>query len=237
VSNASIATGYGQLVHYVAVKESTSSSEPELAIGWPLSRVDSILNTADKECLASMIQQRYKERFFEPIRTLRTAPRHFRGYGFAIMALCSLLIESLQSYRYGLPTTYLGEYSSLASFNPPSEYEIPIAERKTGTEAFKDFFSFGLHETLFPGVDGDIFHSAIRNGLLHQAQTKGGWKIKIGQSQLWNAHNKVLDRDKFADALIGAFNQYVEELSRSSWNDDVWLKTRRKIWWLVRLSS
>lgn len=224
-------------VDWLRMKQPATSNEPELAIGWPLSKVENCLETGDKNSLVSMIQQRYEERFLEPIRTLRSAPGHVRGFGFAIMALCSLLIESLQSYRYGLPTTNEGEYPSFASFNPPTKYQIPRAEHKTGRQTFKDFFSFGLHVTLFPGVEGEGFYSAIRNGLLHQAQTKHGWKIRIAQPEMWNTSDKIVDRNKFADALNCAFNHYIEELNRASWDDDVWLKARRKIWWLVKLSS
>jgi hypothetical protein len=219
------------------MKQPTPSIEPELSIGWTLSRVEKCLETGDKSSLAAMIQQRYEERFLEPIRTLRLAPSHVRGFGFAIMALCSLLIESLQSYRYGLPTTNEGEYPAFESFNPPTKYQIPKVERKTGKQTFKDFFSLNLHKTLFPGVQGEVFYSAIRNGLLHQAQTKNGWKIRIAQPEMWNASDKIVDRNKFAHALNCAFNQYIEELNRASWDDDVWLKARRKIWWLVKLSS
>jgi hypothetical protein len=219
------------------MKSSTSLSEPELATGWPLSRVDTCLNTGEKDSIESLIQQRYEERFVEPIRTLRSAPRQARGYGFAIMALCSLLIESLQCYRYGLPTTHYRDYVTLATFTPPALYQIPDTERKSGTQVFEDFFSFASHQTLFPGVDGGTFYSAIRNGLLHQAQTKDGWRIRTSQARLWNAQDKIVDRNRFADALICAFNQYIEELNRTAWNDQVWLKARRKIWWLIRLSS
>jgi hypothetical protein len=216
------------------MKTSTSS---ELARGWPVSRVETCLNAGQKDLLVSMIQQRYQERFLEPFRTLRSAKDHVRGYGFAIMALCSLLIESLQSYRYGLPTTHEGEYASLASFSPPPEYDIPKAERKSGTQVFVDFFSFAAHQVLFPGVDGKTYYSVIRNGLLHQAQTKGGWKIRIGQTHLWNEPHKSVDRNKFADALTCAFNQYLEELNRAAWDDDIWRKARRKLWWLIKLSA
>jgi hypothetical protein len=219
------------------MKHSTSSNEPELATGWPLSRVDSCLNTAQKDLLVSMIQQRYEERFLEPIRTLRSTRGHAKGYGFAIMALCSLLIESLQSYRYGLPTTYEREYGALASFTPPPEYEIPPADRKSGTQVFTDFFAFAPHQTLFPGVDGGTYYAVMRNGLLHQAQTKGGWKIRIGQTHLWNNQDKIVDRNKFADALTCAFNQYLEELNRAAWDDDIVRKARRKLWWLAKLSA
>lgn len=218
-------------------KKTQTSNEPELATGWPLNRVDTCLNSADKASLVSMIQQRYDERFLQPLRTLKSASGHAFGYGFAIMALCSLLVESLQSYRYGLPTTHDREYGLLAAFNPPAQYQIPVAERKHGRQVFADFFSFSRHQSLFPGVDGATFYSVIRNGLLHQAQTKGGWKIRIRQSQMWNASDKVVDRNKFADAVACAFNQYIEELSRAAWDDEIWLKARRKIWWLSRLSA
>jgi hypothetical protein len=34
--------------------------------------------------LFAFVSQRYEERFLHPIRTLRSAPRQSRGYGFAI---------------------------------------------------------------------------------------------------------------------------------------------------------
>lgn len=219
------------------MNQSKGSTETELAGGWPLSKVETCLAAGQKDLLVALIQQRYEEKFLEPIRTLRSATGHAKGYGFAIMALCSLLVESLQSYRYGLPTTHDREYGALASFSPPPEYEIPVAERKSGAQVFVDFFAFAPHQILFPGVDGGTYYAAIRNGLLHQAQTKGGWKIRIGETHLWNEPDKIVDRNKFADALTCAFNQYLEELNRATWDDDIWRKARRKLWWLVKLSA
>ena len=216
----------------------TTGTEPKLARGWSISRVQSCLDSADKDSLLLFLEQRYMERFFEPIRTLKDSPHQFQGYGFAIMALCSLLIESLQCYRYGLPTTYEPEYRySLSAFTPPREYEISANEHKKGGDAFNDFFSQDNHKILFPGVDGNVFYSAIRNGLLHQAQTKQGWRIRGDQPVVWNATDKIVDRTRFADALQKAFKEYISELGKSAWDDDIWLKARRKIWWLIQLSS
>jgi hypothetical protein len=53
---------------------------------------------------------------------------------------------------------------------------------------------------------------------------------------MWNTSDKVVDRNKFAGAVTCAFNQYIEELNRAAWDDDIWLKTRRKIWSLSKLS-
>jgi hypothetical protein len=207
-----------------------------MAIGWPISRVDTFLRSGERDALVKFIGQRYKERFLNPIKTLSDAPDSTSGYGFAIMALCSLLIESLQSYRYGLPSTDKGEFSRLAAFNAPPEFDVPLQERKSGTEVFEDFFSFPVHQPLFPGVDGRTFYLAIRNGLLHQAQTKDGWRIRTGQSTLWNNADRVIDRNRFAEALAGAFEKYTDELAVAKWDDPVWLRARRKLWWLLRLS-
>jgi hypothetical protein len=216
--------------------KTSTTSEPELAKGWSINRIQDCLQADDKRSLILFLDQRYEERFLEPIRTLRTSPRHMHGYGFAIMALCSLLIETLQCYRE-LPTTNGGEYAGLAAFNPPPQYDIPQLEKKNGRKAFEDFFSIVSHQTLFSDVDGATFYGAIRNGLLHQAQTKQGWRIRTGQTLLWNAKDKIVDRNKFADALTCAFRQYINDLNQAEWDSDIWHKARRKIWWLVRLSS
>lgn len=196
------------------------------------------LDSGEKDSLLRFIKERYRERFFDPIAELMDSPGQLHGFGFAIMALCSLLIESLQCYRYGIPTTHVGEYKDLSrTFNPPMEYDIPQAERKNARQAFADFFSLETHRTLFPNVDGIVFYNAIRNGLLHQAQTKQGWRIRSGQSRLWNETDKIVDRTKFATALQESFESYVKELGTACWDDDIWLKARRKIWWLIQLSS
>src|SRR6266851_268133 len=214
------------------------SSEPELATGWPVSRVAGCLKSANKNGLIAFLQQRYEERFFKPIQVLKTSAGNHRGFGFAIMALCSLLIESLQSYRYGLPTTHEAEYTkALAKFTSPTEYVINKNEHRNGRQAFEDFFSLSIHQQWFPGVDGGEFYTAIRNGLLHQAQTKEGWRIRSAETQLWNAGDRIVDRTKFANALRTAFEKYIEELTTAAWTDHLWLKARRKIWWLIQLSS
>lgn len=218
--------------------DSAKGNEPKLAKYWRISRVQRCLDSAEKDSLLQFIDQRYQERFFAPIRRLLDSPDQFDGYGFAIMALCSLLIESIQCFRYGLPTTHDTEYrNSLSAFSPTGIYQITQAEHRNGKQAFEDFFSRDTHKTLFPKVDGGVFYSAIRNGLLHQAQTKQGWRIRTDKPELWNPTDRVLNRTKFAKSLEAAFAKYIEELKAASWEDDIWLKARRKIWWLLQSST
>jgi hypothetical protein len=120
---------------------------------------------------------------------------------------------------------------------PPREYEIAQSEHKTGAQAFEDFFGLDDHTALFPNVDGKVFYAAIRNGLLHQAQTKRGWRIRSGHPKLWDDPEKVVDRTKFANALDVAFGKFIEKLKAAAWDDDLWLKARRKIWWIIQISK
>ena len=80
-----------------------------------------------------------------------------QGAGFAVMALDSLLIETLQQFREGMDETPRG---------------------KSG-----QFFQRLLTETAFgenKGFDkkkAHLFYQSIRNGILHMAEIKGSSRI------------------------------------------------------------
>lgn len=214
---------------------SQDSSEILLATDWPISKVQRCLDGQETENLISFLRQRYDERFFQPICQIRSTAGNEQGYGMAIMALCSLLIESIQCCRDGLPSTHDGELKKLAKHNPPQDYEVPKGEWKKCPIAFRDFFVD--YASLFPDVSGEEFYDSIRNGLLHQAQTKNGWTIRVFQAKLCEPTKKIIDRNLFADALERAFTRYLKELRESPQNSDLWQNARRKIWWLIRLSQ
>jgi hypothetical protein len=204
----------------------SGTREISLASNWPVSKVEDSLKRRAKSEIIEFLRERHEERFFDPIRHL-TSSRGKKGYGFAIMALCSLLIETIQSYRYGLPSTYERDLKRLG---------IPKAAWKNGKDAFKDFFSLPRSQALFARMDGEEFYSNIRNGLLHQAQTKGGWKINTDQPVLCDPAKKSIDRDKFSAALKTSFDEYLEELNRHPWTEDIWSKAEQKISWLIKMS-
>jgi hypothetical protein len=204
-----------------------------LATGWPVDRVRRCLRTRDRNGLVSFVRQRHTERFFQPIQQLRRAKENAQGYGFAMMALCSLLIETIQSYREGLPTTYSAELTRCKQMRRvPKPYRIPQRTTISGVSAFRRFFQHFRVE--FDGLSGTEFYRKIRSGLLHQAQTKGGWRLTANRARLWET--KTIDRNLFADQLEMAFERHLAELTRADWTSVIWLNTRRKIWWLIRLS-
>lgn len=207
--------------------------DPYLASHWRASRVRSSLRSKRKKDLINFLRARYEERFFEPIRYLRNAG-NLQGYGIAMMSLCSLLVESIQCLRDGLPSTNGGELKRLAALTPPKKYDVPSAEWKNGETAFKDFFAD--YSALFPDIDGEEFYRNVRNGLLHQAQTKNGWIIRVDQVKLFDPARKIINRNFFVTSLENAFKEYLDELRRNTRESVVWKKARRKIWWLIRLS-
>jgi len=212
-----------------------------LARNWSKGRVLECLTRDQRYELIRFLRERYSERFFRPIRCLREAPGNEQGYGFAITALCCLLVETIQCYREGVPTSSDGELGYLEKLplnsNAPADYKLvrpwPFAGGSTG--AFKSFFSNSQHREYFPDVDGKEFYEKIRCGLLHQAQTKGTWRL-VRTGKFWDASEKSINRDEFAVRLEECFDGYLEELNQRNWNEHIWKLARRRIWWVAQLS-
>ena len=220
-------------------KSQTTDSETKLAYNWTKLRVQDCLDRHERTELIRFLNDRYSERFFNPIRCLKRAPGNQQGYGFAIMALCCLLIETIQAYRKGLPCTYEKDLKRLAAGainqDAPGDYRLQEPFKDQIGKPFQDFFLSPAHMNYFPGVDGDIFFREIRCGLLHQAQTSGGWKI-VCVGRFWDDSTaKSINRDEFSQRLEECFKGYLQELNEEqSWDGDIWKPARKKIWWLVQ---
>ena len=111
-------------------------------------------------------QRRIYERFLLPIREMerhdkKEMEKRPTRAGFAIMALDCLLIDTIQSFREGRIST--GEVSSSTSFRS-------FLKSKNFAEFKRD--------------DRDDFVNDVRNGLIHNAETRRDWKITIGSNCL-----------------------------------------------------
>jgi hypothetical protein len=211
-------------------------SNPRLANNWPASRVMHALAHNDKQGLIQFLQARYTDRFFDPISQLIKSAE-MKGSGFSIMALCCLLIESIEALWDGLPSSNRHELKNCQSLSPPPEYEVPEPEwPRSNEDVFTAFFCNPRFRACFGAIDGSVFYKAIRNGLLHQAQTKGGWIISATATEIWDANGKTINRDRFFEALLKSFDAFLDELRSTTWREERWRKANRKIWWLIRLS-
>jgi hypothetical protein len=152
--------------------------------------------------IADFMYQRFTERYINPMESI---PRDSKN-GFSIMAVSCLMIESLESFWQGWPTT-----------------ETP------GKQAFVSFFARPENKPLadFKNVAED-FYKHIRCGILHQAETTGGWRIRR-KGPLFDTENRTINATKFHRRLHCCLVSYCDMLRESGWDSDVWENLRKKM--------
>lgn len=179
----------------------------ELAKGFRISQYQAALADGEngRTDIANAIHQRFSERYLNPI----TAPPPEQKHGFAMMAVACLMIEALQSFRRGW---------------------LDTSKRGRAEQAFCSFFDEHDAFSAFRGHARD-FYKGVRCGLLHQAETTDGWRIRRDQSQLLTVttSGRIIDAKRFTDALRGALDRYRDDLKAASWNDDLWRCLKRKM--------
>src|SRR2546425_3631915 len=96
-----------------------------------------------------MIRRRFNERYLDPV--FDNPKRH----GFAMVAVCCLMVETLESFRNGWKST---------------------SDKGKGEAAFCGFFqTHDEFKDLRPVAHE--FYRAVRCGILHQAETTHSWRI------------------------------------------------------------
>jgi hypothetical protein len=167
-----------------------------------------------------VFERRMRERFLSSIEALFAADtkpdlvlsdsantRHCIP-GFAIMALCCLLIETLQGFREALP--------SEAPAGPCTFPPGPCIKPPVGTN--QQFIKF-LRRPAFGGAfNGEVakkFTWGIRNGILHEAETRK-WVIwreePASEIAAQNEDGYALNRSLFYEAVKKEFESYLQEL-------------------------
>lgn len=135
--------------------------------------------------------------------------------GFAIMALCCLLIETLQGFREGN-----------ASQTPPDNCPTPqkCAHKVSGTnKVFKKFLTRdrGAFKGEFSEDWASRFVNGIRNGVLHDAETRQ-WVIWRENPSGGTVEERdgifILDRTRFCNKLREEYKSYIDDL-RDSQNE------------------
>jgi hypothetical protein len=184
-------------------------------------------------CAVEVFARRVRERFLFPIEALEKADSQSdvevppgapadcstlpndNGLlvivpGFAIMALCCLLIETLQSFRQAA--------ESLPSAEGPCSYPAGqcIYPRRTTMERFQNFLRLPAFRGAFDNnTIAKSFCNGIRNGILHEAETRE-WVIWRNEPKNLILESRsdgyALNRTEFYLALKSEFQNYLEEL-------------------------
>lgn len=146
--------------------------------------------------IADFVKQRVTERFLSPVRDSHAA------HGFAMMAVACLMIESLESFRQGWTDT-----------------------RYRSNEAFRLFFENNQPLDAFKPV-ADEFYLGVRCGILHQAETTGGWRIRRSGELI---ENRQINAAEFLSRLELCLDRYCDELKALPSNSPPWDKLRTKM--------
>lgn len=147
---------------------------------------------------------RLAHRYFKPIEALE-AQKLYEGEGFSIVAIQCSLIEFLEStyqgkvYKYDKPDDKLHEYK-----DSKNKFLSFLKNREPFKSEFVDATRNWPKE----------FYEGVRCGLLHEAGTRGGWRIHFDQNAptIFDKTKLVIYRNKLKDALYDYLSRYRAEL-------------------------
>ncbi|MGH7307082.1 MAG: hypothetical protein ACREK6_00135 [Candidatus Rokuibacteriota bacterium] len=181
-----------------------SAGHVELATGFTVADYFAAVGKQDRATIADAIHRRFRERYLDPVSD-NNAPRH----GFTMMAVGCLMIEALESFRRGWPDT---------------------SQRGQGEHAFCSFFDAHTAFAIFRGHARD-FWRGVRCGILHQAETSLGWRIRRdGELLTMTSGARVINATLFVAALGTVLDDYREALNGANWDSEIWecLRTKMK---------
>jgi hypothetical protein len=150
-----------------------------------------------KSAFEDFFHPRLTLRYLEPIKLLQDKGTS-HGEGFSITAIQCTLVEFLESTRTGQNYQYLEKGHKLG----PNEY----------SSSQRIFVNFLINREPFLNTFDEAsavdFYAGVRCGLLHEAQTKNGWKIRAkGPDDIVaDIKERIFYRDNFQSALL----EYVE---------------------------
>ena len=150
-----------------------------------------------RKAFQDFFRTRLELRYLTPIKILQDNGT-FSGEGFSIAAIQCSLIEFLESTVQGIRYRYERDPSKLGLYEYSSSSKIFGTFLTTRPPFSKEFTKPVAEE----------FYSGIRCGLLHEARTKGGWRIhaKDSTGRIIDPAQKLLFRDGFQNGLL----QFVE---------------------------
>jgi hypothetical protein len=171
----------------------------------------------DKTKLANFIYDRLYGRYLKPFDFPSQKYRLNYKNGFVLMASCCFLIETYVSFT-------------------KSEFRDT---NRLSAKCFCYFFSSNKSFSLFAEgalkpdgslankTDGGIpndFYENLRCGILHNGETKNGWKItRKSNTPYFDPASKTINAFKFANLLAKILQNYKKQLINSDFdNDEIW---------------
>jgi hypothetical protein len=156
-------------------------------------------NEKNREKIIEFTRSRFTERYITP---LRCDPE--LKHGFCTMAICCLMIETLESFWRGWD-------------NSRNQSEL----------AFCSFFDRTQNLNAFDGYVTDFYRN-VRCGILHQAETMNGWRIRR-DGPLFDVQTKTINATLFHNEMETCLNYYCSTLEQADWGSPTWGSFRKKM--------
>lgn len=172
-----------------------AADDTKLSSSVTVRRYRELLDAGNRRALARFVVERFEERYFRPVED--SPSKH----GFTSMAISCLAIETLESFYQGRPDT-----------------------RNVSAQMFRDFFRRDTSLKVFGG-GGDWFYRDIRCGLLHQAEARGGWRIRRS-GPLFNQAARTINATAFLREVRRAVDMYARKLKV---DDECWRLFQEKM--------
>lgn len=146
-------------------------------------------------------RQRLDLRYLNPIKAIQVGGSS-RGEGFSIVTIQCALIEFLAAAHDGLAYRHK---------NPRAPYEYS----RSG-EIFARFLqSVRPFSGIFDQGSAQDFYTSVRCGLLHEATTKNGWRIRANGGKAIYAASKLVYRNQLQKLLLNYIDGYRDDLCQN----------------------
>lgn len=153
---------------------------------------------------ADMVKDRLDGRFLRYAGNCLRSPYS----GFVVLAIDSLLLETLQQFREGITNGHGKSQDMVTRFLEGKRFQPEFDQEAR-----------------------NAYYSDIRCGLLHQAEAKRMWLIRRGQEAMLqpspDGQGYVIDVRAFHKAVRGSMNDYLRELRQPTSNElraNLWTK-------------
>lgn len=156
-------------------------------------------SSRDSNSIVRFLRDRFTERYVTP---MRVDPKLKNG--FTIMAVSCLMIEAVESFYQGWPDS-----------------------QNKSKLAFCYFFDRNHNFSFIRGYSHE-FYLHIRCGILHQAETTGGWRIRR-DGRVFQEDTKTINAKLFHDQVEKALNSYCNDLAGAAWDSTLWGNFRKKM--------
>jgi len=94
-------------------------------------------------------------------------------------------------------------------------------------QVFTAFVAWAPQLAVF-SPERNALYTNVRCGILHQAETRGGWKI-LRQGPLFDQPTQTINATAFLDALRQILRDYCEGLKTAPWDSPTWENVRNRM--------